>query len=386
MKSTVTAPAAPAVQGRTQRYFALDVLRGMTIALMVVVNNPGSWGHIYAPFEHAAWNGFTPTDLVFPTFLFVIGNAMSFSLRKYEEKAESAFLRKVFKRSLLIFFIGLFLNAFPFVYRDGGELVLKDLSQVRIMGVLQRIALCYLFGSLIIHYLKLKKALILGGIILLGYWWIMWFFGTHPDPYSLQHNASLKFDLLFLPKANLWKGFGMPFDPEGLLSTIPAIVNVIAGYAAGVFIQKSGNRMNTVMKLAIFGLALLILARIWDIYFPINKGIWTSSFVLYSSGWDLLLLGALILIIEIWGYKKWTYFFQSFGRNPLFIYIMSGVLVMLIDIIWIYGESLQPWIYHNFYLSWLTGKNASLAYAISYMLLMWLIGYWLDKKKIYIKV
>ncbi|MGA9326172.1 MAG: DUF5009 domain-containing protein, partial [Salegentibacter sp.] len=238
----------------------------------------------------------------------------------------------------------------------------------------------------IIHYLKLKPALILSGIILLGYWWIMWFFGTHPDPYSLQHNASLKVDLLFLPKANLWKGFGMPFDPEGLLSTIPAIVNVIAGYAAGVFIQKSGNQINTVVKLAMFGMSLLILAKVWDIYFPINKGIWTSSFVLYSTGWDLLLLGALILIIEIWGYKKWTYFFQSFGRNPLFIYIMSGVLVMLIDIIWIYGESLQPWIYHNFYLSWLTGKNASLAYAISYMLLMWLIGYWLDKKKIYIKV
>lgn len=387
MKSTSTISAAPTVKPvRSQRYFALDVLRGMTIALMVVVNNPGSWSNIYAPFEHAAWNGFTPTDLVFPTFLFVIGNAMSFSLRKYEEKAEGAFLRKVFKRSFLIFFIGLFLNAFPFVYRHGGELLLKDLSEVRIMGVLQRIALCYLFASLIIHYLKLKPALILGGIILLGYWWIMWFFGTHPDPYSLQHNASLKFDLLFFPKENLWTGFGMPFDPEGLLSTLPAIVNVIAGYAAGVFIQKSGNRRNTVLKFAIFGLALLIVARVWDLGFPINKGIWTSSFVLYSTGWDLLLLGVLILIIEIGGYKKWTYFFEAFGKNPLFIFIMSGVVVMLMSIIWIDGESLKPWLYQNLYLSWLSGKNASLAYAISFMLVMWLLGYWLDKKKIYIKV
>ncbi|MFZ0489822.1 MAG: DUF5009 domain-containing protein, partial [Salegentibacter sp.] len=124
----------------------------------------------------------------------------------------------------------------------------------------------------------------------------------------------------------------------------------------------------------------------WDIYFPINKGIWTSSFVLYSSGWDLLLLGVLILVIEIFGFKKWTYFFEAFGKNPLFIFIMSGVVVMLMSIIWVDGGSLKPWIYQNFYLSWLTGKNASLAYAISFMLLMWLLGFWLDKKKIYIKV
>ena len=374
------------VQNNRKRYFALDVLRGMTIALMILVNTPGSWNTIYAPFEHAAWHGFTLTDLVFPTFLFVIGNAASFSLRKYEDQSETVFLKKVFKRSILIFLIGLLLNAFPFVYREGSEFFLKDFSKLRIMGVLQRIALCYLFGSLILHYLKLKQVLILSSILLLVYWFIMWYFGTHPDPYSLEHNAALKFDLLIFPPENLWRGFGRAFDPEGLLSTIPAIVNVIAGYAAGKFIQKSGNNKKTVLKLVVPGLFLLGIALFWSQYFPINKGIWTSPFVLYSTGWDLIIIGFLILIIEVFGLKKWTYFFEAFGKNPLFIFIMSGVVITLMAIIFIDGQPMKSWFYDNLYLSWLSDYNASLAFAISYMLLMWLIGYILDRKKIYIKV
>ncbi|MCM8569680.1 heparan-alpha-glucosaminide N-acetyltransferase domain-containing protein [Gramella jeungdoensis] len=369
-----------------QRYFSLDILRGLTIALMVLVNTPGSWSTIYSPFKHAAWHGFTLTDLVFPTFLFVIGNAMSFSLGKYEARGVGAFWKKVVKRTILIFMIGLFLNAFPFVYRENGELLLKDLTNMRIMGVLQRIALCYFFASIILHYLKLKKALWLSGAILLTYWAVLWYFGDHPDPYSLENNAALKFDLLIFPEENLWKGFGVPFDPEGVLSTFPAIVNVIAGFAAGKLIQKYGNQLKTVLFLAGFGFVLLVLGEIWDIYFPINKGIWTSSFVIYSIGWDLIILGLLILIIEIAGFKRGTYFFEAFGKNPLFIFIMSGLVVMLMNVIWINGTPLKPWIYEKAYLSWLTDYNASLAFALSYMLLMWLLGYWLDRNKIYIKV
>lgn len=369
-----------------QRYFSLDVLRGLTIALMVLVNTPGSWSAIYAPFKHASWHGFTLTDLVFPTFLFVIGNAMSFSLKKYEARGSGAFWKKVIKRTILIFMIGLFLSAFPFVYRENGELLVKDLTNMRIMGVLQRIALCYFIASIILHYLKLKKALWLSGLVLISYWAVMWYFGDHPDPYSLENNAALKFDLLIFPEENLWKGFGVPFDPEGLLSTFPAIVNIIAGYASGKFIQTNANQLKTVVAFAGLGFVLLILAQIWDVYFPINKGIWTSSFVLYSTGWDLLILGLLILIIEIAGIKRWTYFFEAFGKNPLFIFIMSGLIVMLMNVIWIDGSPLKPWIYENAYLSWLTDYNASLVFALSYMLLMWLLGYWLDRNKIYIKV
>jgi len=371
---------------KSQRYLALDVLRGLTVALMILVNTPGSWSHIYAPFKHAPWHGFTPTDWVFPSFLFVIGNAMSFSLRKYENISENAFLKKVFKRAALIFLIGLFLNAFPFVFRQEGELVFKNLANLRIMGVLQRIALCYLFASLIIHYLKLKKSVLFGSFMLLAYWAIMWFFGDQPNPLSLEHNAALKFDKLIFDDANLYKGYGLPFDPEGLLSTLPAIVNVIAGYVAGVFIQRSGNNISTVIKLSIYGVLLLLVAQIWDIWFPINKPIWSSSYVLYSTGWTLLVLSALILIIEIFRYKRWTVFFEAFGKNPLFVFVMSGLVVMIMNIIYVNGQALKTWLYENLYLSWLNNYNASLLFAISYMLLMWLLGYWLHKKRIYIKV
>ncbi|WP_051935810.1 acyltransferase family protein [Salegentibacter sp. Hel_I_6] len=371
---------------KNERYLALDVLRGLTVALMILVNTPGSWSHIYAPFKHAPWHGFTPTDWVFPSFLFVIGNAMSFSLRKYESISENAFLKKVFKRGALIFLIGLFLSAFPFVFRQEGELVFKNLANMRIMGVLQRIALCYLFASLIIHYLKLKKSIILGSFILLGYWALMWFFGDQPHPFSLENNAALKFDNLIFRPENLYKGYGLPFDPEGLLSTIPAIANVIAGYVAGVFIQKSGNNISTVIKLSIYGVFLLVVAQIWDVWFPINKPIWSSSYVIYSTGWTLLVLSALILIIEIFSFKKWTTFFEAFGKNPLFVFVMSGLVVMLMNIIYVNGQALKPWLYQNLYLSWLDNYNASLLFAFSYLLLMWMLGYWLHKKRIYIKV
>ena len=377
--------AAPDVSSKT-RYLSLDVLRGLTIALMVLVNNPGSWSTIYTPFRHAPWHGFTVTDLVFPAFLFVVGNAMSFSMRKFEGKSDGSFLKKVILRALLIFGIGLFLSAFPFVSRIEGEIVIKDLSSMRIMGVLQRIAICYFFASLMLRYLKVTLSLVLSVIILLGYWSLMFAFGDSADPYSLTGNAALKFDLFVFPSENLWHGHGIPFDPEGLLSTIPAIVNVIAGFVAGKFIQKSGNKLKTVVSLAIAGILLLVVGQFWDIFFPINKSIWTSSFVLYSTGWCLLVLSSLIFIIEILNLKKWTYFFEVFGKNPLFIYAFSGIIVMLMAVIAVNGEGLKKLIYDNFYLSWLDNYNASLLFALSFVLLMWLIGYWMDKKKIYIKV
>lgn len=369
-----------------ERFLALDVLRGLTIALMVLVNTPGSWSTIYAPFKHAAWHGFTITDLVFPSFLFVVGNAMSFSMRKFDAQPDSVFLKKVIRRTFKIFFIGLFLSAFPFVYRSGGELVFKDLTDMRIMGVLQRIALCYFFASLIVKYLKLKGSIILSAVILMVYWGIMYYFGDAADPYSMEGNAALKFDLLVFPAENLWRGFGFPFDPEGLLSTLPAIVNVIAGYVAGIFIQRSGNNFTTVWKLALVGLAFVIAGEIWNVFFPINKPLWTSSYVVLTIGWSLVLIGVLIWIIEVVRLRSWTYFFEVFGKNPLFIFVMSGIFVMLMNVIWINGGSMKGWIYDNFFLSWLEPYNASLLFAVTYMLLMWLMGYWMDKKRIYIKV
>lgn len=370
-----------------QRYLALDVLRGLTIALMILVNTPGSWSTIYAPFKHAAWHGFTITDLVFPSFLFAVGNAMSFSLKKYASRGQLVFLKKIVKRTLLIFLIGLFLSAFPFFSRDAsGELVLKNFENMRIMGVLQRIALAYFLAALLIHYLKIKTVIIVSAIILLGYWAILFLFGEGSDPYSLTGNAALKFDLAVFRPENLWRGFGVSFDPEGILSTLPAVVNVIAGYVAGVFIQRSGNTIAAIWKLTAAGIVLIIMAQVWNIWFPINKPLWTSSYVLLSVGWVLVLIAVLILFIEILKLRGWTYFFEVFGRNPLFIFVLSGLVVMLMNIIYINGTASKFYIYKNYFLSWLTDYNASLLFATCYLLVMWLIGYIMDKRKIYIKV
>lgn len=368
------------------RYTSLDVLRGLTIALMIIVNTPGSWSTIYEPFEHSAWHGFTITDLVFPTFLFVVGNSMSFSLKKYTTD-HSSFIRKLVIRSLLIFFIGVFLNAFPFIFRsETGNWQFINLQDVRIPGVLQRIALCYFIAGLLIHFLKTRSVLVVSAILLLGYWAVMYFFGDAGDPYALEHNAELKLDLAIFRPENIYHGYGIPFDPEGILSTIPAVVNVIAGYFTGLFIQRSKSKNQLFLTLLIAGILACIVAKVWDIWFPINKPIWTSSYVIYTVGWDLLILSFLILIIELLHFKKWTYFFEVFGRNPLFIYILSGIIITVFGLIPLGDSSLQGYIYTNAFLSWLTPYNASLLFAISYMLLLWLIGWFMDRKSIYIKV
>ncbi|MBW3466206.1 acyltransferase family protein [Arthrospiribacter ruber] len=369
-----------------ERYLALDVLRGLTIALMVVVNTPGSWSHMYGPFMHAEWHGFTITDLVFPTFLFVVGNAMSFSMKKLEQMSQAKFLKKVFKRATLIFLIGWGLNAFPFFAETESGIAMINWSEVRLLGVLQRIALCYLFAALILYYFNKTGAIIVSLLLLIGYWPVMFFFGEQGDPYSLTGNAALKLDLWLIGPKNLYKGEGMPFDPEGILSTFPAIVNVIAGYFAGKFIQKNGNISSTVKYLLIAGLILVALCLIWDPFFPINKKIWTSPYVLLTVGLDLVLIAVLIMVIEVWRKRNWTYPLEVFGRNPLILYVLSGIVISLMYIISFGGESLKSIIYQNIFTNWLSPKNASLLFSIAYMLLIWLIGYWMDKKKIYIKV
>lgn len=369
------------------RYLALDVLRGMTIAFMIIVNTPGSWRDLYAPLAHADWHGFTPTDLVFPTFLFVVGNAMSFALKKLNEMSSSDFYKKVFKRAALIFLIGWLLNYFPFFdYNEAGEMVAVKLSEVRLLGVLQRIALSYLLAALVVYWTGDKGAWIVGLGSLVIFWPIMYFFGDAGDPYSLTGNAQIKLDLLLIGEKRMYMGEGIPFDPEGILSTLTSMVNVLAGFIVGKFIQKKGNTTSTVQVLGIAGIVLLALAYLWDLGFPINKKIWTSSYVLLTVGWDLLLLAGLIFLVEIQKLTRWTYFFQAFGRNPLILYVCSGVVVSIFSMIPVGDTTFKGWIYANLFTSWLDPKNASFLFAIAYMLLIWLIGLWMDKKKIYVKV
>ncbi len=365
----------------TNRYLSLDVLRGITVTLMIIVNTPGNGGTTFAPLLHAKWHGFTPTDWVFPTFMFVVGNAMSFSLVKYGANGDAAFFKKVFKRALIIFLLGYLMYWFPFVHEQEGQIVFNPISETRIFGVLQRIALGYLFASLILHFWKERGAIIFSVFALLSYWLLLYIFGD----YTLEGNAALKLDLVLFGDKHLYHGEGIAFDPEGLLSTLPAIVNVIAGYLTGRFIQQKGNSYETISKLMIAGALLLFVALSWNMVFPINKKLWTSSFVLYTVGLDLLILPILIFTIDIKNEKRWTYFFEVFGKNTLFIYLVSEIVIIFFYIIRIGDQTLYTWLYQNVFR--LAGDYVgSLLFAVTWMLVCWSVGYVMDKKKIYVKV
>jgi predicted acyltransferase len=409
-----------------QRYYSLDVFRGATVALMILVNNPGSWSHIYSPLEHAAWHGVTPTDLVFPFFLFAVGNAMAFVMPRFEQGGDQAFWTKVIKRTLLIFLIGLFLNWSPFVRYDGDALVAKtwtwvnssgEVVGIRILGVLQRIALAYFFASIIVYYAKQRGAFVIGMIMLLVYW-LLCILGNPADPYSLAGWFGTDIDKMILGEPHMYhgerlNGKAIAFDPEGLIHTLPAIVQVIIGYLVGDYIIKKGKSYGEMEDQSVkifFGpyqmltglfvaaVALLFAGYAWGLSFPINKKIWTSSYVIYTSGLAVLILATLIYAIEVRGMKGWwSRFFDVFGKNPLFIFFLSGFLPRLQALIRIPAGTnadgnpkyLSPfgWFYENVCAK-VPGapENGSLLYAICMIIFYWLIVYWMDKKKIYIKV
>jgi predicted acyltransferase len=369
------------------RFTTLDIFRGMTICFMIIVNSPGSGAVQWAPLDHAAWIGFTPTDLVFPSFLFAVGNALSFSKKKFE--SNPAFLAKIFKRSIIIFLLGYLLYWFPFMHRDQGTWIFNPISNTRIMGVLQRIALCYLFGSLIVHYCSKKTAVIISIALLLIYWAFLLIYGEAGQEYSMLGNAGTKLDILILGNAHLYHDHGGPiaFDPEGLLSTITGIVNVIGGYLAGAYIQRKGKNYECIAKLLICGAGLIALALFWGQFFPIAKKLWTSSFVLLTIGLDLVILGILIYVIELKKIKWGSNFFLVFGRNSLAIYLLSELLLIVIQLILVKpGLSLYAWINKVFYQVVFPGALGTLMFAICFMLLCWIVGYIMDKKKIYVKI
>ena len=383
---------------QTQRYQSLDVFRGATVALMILVNNPGSWGHIFSPLSHASWHGLTPTDLVFPFFLFAVGNAMSFVMPKLAQGTDLDFWKKVLKRTILIFAIGLFLNWSPFVKWSDGALVFKQWEQIRILGVLQRIALCYFFASVIIYYGKSTWALYIGAVILLLYWLLTTLLGAPGHPYSLSGYFGNAIDQNILGITHIYKGEGVPFDPEGFTSTLPAIVQVIFGFLVGEYIQDKGKNFEMLSQLLLTGVVLVLAGYIWDFSFPINKKIWTSSYVVYTSGLAMITLSVFIYLIEFKNATgKWSYFFEVFGKNPLFIFVLSGFLPRVLALLrWedhvnemgkkAYTSSL-PWFYEH------VCKNihsdlrvGSLLYALCFIAFMAILAYILDKRKIYIKV
>ena len=370
-----------------QRFTALDVFRGLTICLMIIVNTPGNGATTFSPLLHASWHGFTPTDLVFPSFLFAVGNAISFVMPKWQNIAQNKVLFKIFKRTFIIFLLGYLMYWFPFVkWTKANQIVAFPFDETRVFGVLQRIALCYCFASLLIYYYKPKTVIIVSVFLLIVYWIILYFLGDAIAPYSMQGNAGQLLDKWLLNQTHLYHGEGVAFDPEGLLSTMPAIVNVTAGYLVGKYIQAKGNSYQGLTTLLIAGVLLLFVAYCSNLFFPINKKLWTSSFVLHTVGLDCIIIAIIIYCINFRKITKGVYFFEVFGRNPLFIYLLSEILATVLYFIKVNPTtSLYKWIYQTIYVG-VGNYVGSFLFAISIMLICWLVGYWLDKKKWYIKV
>jgi len=374
---------------------------------MIMVNNPGSWAHIFTPLEHAHWHGCTPTDLVFPFFLFAVGNAMAFVMPRLEAGGDALFWKKVLKRTVIIFLIGLFLNWYPFVRWDGDALIGRpweytnargEVIGVRILGVLQRIALCYLFASVIIYYFKLRGALIASFIILTGYWLLSFCLGNPPDPYTMNAFFGNAVDQAVFGTPHLYRGEGVPFDPEGIMSTLPAIVQVIFGYMVGNYVQQKGKTYEMLSNLFVAGAIFIFAGFCWDLVFPINKKIWTSSYVLYTTGLGIIVLSILIYLIEFKNVRGWwSRFFDVFGKNPLFVFALSAFLPRTLALIRIPdhlgkdGKMIYTnpwnWLYQKVLVN-VPGRPeiGSFLYALCVIFFMWAICYWMDKKKIYVKV
>ena len=371
----------------SQRYTALDVFRGMTICFMIIVNTPGNGSTSYSLLQHARWNGFTPTDLVFPSFMFAVGNALSFVMRKWESLPATTVVYKILKRTCIIFLLGFLMYWFPFVKLDKlNHVIAFPISETRIFGVLQRIGLAYGISALLLYFLKPRLTIIITAIILVAYWFILLGFGDASAPLSLWGNAVLKLDTWLIGTKHIYLGEGVPFDPEGFLSTFPSVGNVVGGFVVGSFIQQKGKTYEGITRLLLAGFALIAAAYFWDTLFPINKKLWTSPFVLHTVGLDCVILSAVIYVIDFRQKTKWTGFFEVLGKNPLPIYLLSEILVIVLYMIQVQPKvSLYKWIYDTIF-SHATPYLGSLLFAIAYMLLCWSVGYWMDKKKIYIRV
>lgn len=376
------------------RLLSLDVFRGITIAGMVLVNNPGTWSAIYPPLEHAEWHGATPTDLVFPFFLFIVGISITLALGKRVENGavNRELYLKIFRRAVVIFLLGLFLATFPFYNFAKGEWL--DVSTVRIMGVLQRIAVCYLAASLIFVHTKWKQQAIIAAVLLFVYWALMTLINVPGCDVTTFNdkacNLAAYIDRSILTENHIWKSSKV-FDPEGLLSTLPAIATTLAGVLCGHWLRRKKEANETVSAMFFFGVCLTALGLIWSFWFPINKSIWTSSYVVYTAGLALCLLGFCYWLIDIKGYRKWAKPFVIFGVNALALFVGSGLLAKIMNLIkFSHADgktvSLQQVIFGNVFAPFAAPVNASLMYALSYIL-FWLFLMWLlYRKRIYIKV
>ncbi len=364
------------------RFTSLDVFRGLAICLMIVVNTQGAGAKPYPLLEHADWFGFTAADIVFPSFLFATGNAMAFGGRL----PEGAFWIKTLRRTAIIFALGVFLYWFPFVQHDQTGWAFKPFSDTRLMGVLQRIALCYGLTAIAARYLGVRGLIVLSLVLLFGYWGILTQFGPAGEQLSKAHNIGNAIDLAVLGKSHLYK-WDDSFEPEGLLGTLPATVNVICGYLAGLYIRKHTPSRFVAMRFLAAGIILMMLALGWSLVFPIGKKLWTSSFVLLTVGIDLVVLCGLVSLIDVAGKgKNVARIFEIFGRNPLIIYLFSELLVVVLWMIPIGRTDSWTSIGKSIFQAFAPGALGALLCAVAYTFVCWLVAWALDARKIIIKV
>jgi predicted acyltransferase len=382
-----------------KRLLALDVFRGMTITAMILVNNPGSWQHIYLPLEHAKWHGWTLTDLIFPFFIFIVGVSISLSGQRQREQGlgHVYIIRYALLRMLKLFLLGCFLALFYYNFSAVDyDWFSQRLMQIRFMGVLQRIALVYFACVLLWLFLSRLQLLVCMLMILVVYWLAMAFIPYHDDLgnqyvglLEYANNLSAWLDNYLFAKTHLYYSTAKPFafDPEGVLSTLPAIASGLSGVLAGQWLSSSNHSMGHKAKwLAICGGVALLLGQVWANWLPINKALWTSSYVLLTSGYAALILAGLMYVLDIKQWRLWAAPFLVFGANSIAFFMFAGVVGRLVIMFHIGEVSVKTWVYTHIFQPWMSDLNASLAYAISFLLLSYLVMFVMYRKQIFWKV
>jgi predicted acyltransferase len=381
-ESAAAAASPPQARAAHERVIALDIFRGATIAGMIVVNDPGTWSAMYWPLAHAEWNGWTPTDLIFPFFLFIMGVAMVYSFRARLERGaqRSTLMLHVLRRSAIIFAIGFFLAAFPRFH----------LSTVRIPGVLARIAVVYLFTGAAYLYLGRRARIAAVVVILLGYWAAMTLI---PVPGygagNLTPDGALS---AFIDRKLLYEHLWVKhrWDPEGLLSSFPAICTALLGVFAGEWLTGARSRMQKLAGMFGAGVVLLIAGRVWGLWFPINKNLWTSSYVVFTAGFALVLLGICYWLTEMKGWRAWGQPFVWLGTNAILVFALSG-FVAKCSVIFKFNAGGRlvtghQWVYDRLFAPFGRPVNASLAFALAFLAIFWLLAAAMYRKKIFVKI
>lgn len=379
----MTAPkietASKVFEATQDRLVSLDAFRGMTMAFMVLVNTPGTGKYVYPPLQHAKWDGWTPTDVVFPSFVWIVGVAMTLSFAKRLDKGASKrdlFLQAC-KRAAIIFLLGLFSYSFPKF----------DPDTFRILGVLQRIAICYVITAAIYLTSSLRAQIIWTGALLASFWLIMMLApvpGYGSGNLDMEHNFAHYVDRIVLGTHNYHNT--KTWDPEGIISTLPSIATCLFGVLAGHLLKLRRDLSVRTTWFFLIGNALIFVALVCDHWLPINKSIWTSSFALFMAGLDFVIFGAMLWLVDGLGYKRWARPFVILGMNAIAIYMASELVDIVLSSIPVGATTLRVWLYETLFAPLASGNNASLMYAIAYVLSMYLIAWLLYRRKWFLRV